>query len=177
MTVRSTFLFNPVETVDAEDNGGTTSSIAGVGDVTAIVYDGYDRRVKVTDALGTVAFDTAEVRVAGSTDDEDNTVDIGDDPDQGQQNPETPGDGGFDEDQSDDEPADDSDEDESEDEEQPTGTPLQPQEPTGNPAPALCGSGTGAAMMAVNLLAFAVMRRRRRSSAIMPERTKRPAQM
>ena len=43
---------NLTEIVDAKDNGGTQSTIAGDGDVTKIDYDGYDRRTTVTDPLG-----------------------------------------------------------------------------------------------------------------------------
>lgn len=44
---------NLVESVDAEDNGGTKSSIAGgLGDVTRYTYDGYDRRKIIMDSLG-----------------------------------------------------------------------------------------------------------------------------
>ncbi len=43
---------NLIEIVDAEAHGGTPSTIAGVGDLTAYTYDGYDRQATVTDPLG-----------------------------------------------------------------------------------------------------------------------------
>lgn len=66
-TVPSTMVYsydknqNLVETVDAEDNGGTKSKSkpflpdpAVMGDATIILYDGYDRRKIVTDPVGNV---------------------------------------------------------------------------------------------------------------------------
>jgi RHS repeat-associated protein len=49
---------NLIETVDAADTDGSpgnNSSIAGVGDVTKFRYDGFDRRVATTDAVGNMA--------------------------------------------------------------------------------------------------------------------------
>jgi YD repeat-containing protein len=43
---------NLIESVDAQANGGATSLIAGVGDVSATAYDGFDRPRTATDALG-----------------------------------------------------------------------------------------------------------------------------
>ncbi|MCH9021783.1 MAG: hypothetical protein IID32_03360, partial [Planctomycetes bacterium] len=43
---------NLIEEVDAIDNGGTASTIAGIGDVKRYSYDGYDRLKSVTDPLG-----------------------------------------------------------------------------------------------------------------------------
>jgi RHS repeat-associated protein len=57
-TVASFFTYNydkngnQIESVDAEPNGGTPSTIAGVGDDTVTTYDGFDRPIKVTDPLG-----------------------------------------------------------------------------------------------------------------------------
>jgi len=43
---------NLIEIVDAEPNGGTGSSIAGVGDAAQYTFDGFDRGKTVTDPLG-----------------------------------------------------------------------------------------------------------------------------
>jgi RHS repeat-associated protein len=57
-TPPSTFTFNYdlnanlIESVDAENNGGIHSMIAGVGDVTRTIYDGFDRPKTVIDPLG-----------------------------------------------------------------------------------------------------------------------------
>jgi RHS repeat-associated protein len=60
-TVPSTFTRNYdkngnlIESVDAQSNGGTTSTIAGVGNLTQTQYDGFDRPILVTDAAGNPA--------------------------------------------------------------------------------------------------------------------------
>ncbi|MBI1927157.1 RHS repeat protein, partial [Candidatus Poribacteria bacterium] len=64
---------NLIEGVDAEPNGGTSSTIAGVGDVTKFTYDGYDRRRTVADALGNVTtyvYDPASNVIRGRSDGE-----------------------------------------------------------------------------------------------------------
>ncbi len=113
----------------------------------------------VTDALGTTGFDTVEVRVATASDPNQGSFDNNPDLDQTDQNPSRP-----------DEDMDDGDEDSGTDGDQgsddDSGSPTPPQttddDADGESPPALCGAGMGSALMAANLLAFAMMRTRRR---------------
>jgi Ca2+-binding RTX toxin-like protein len=135
------------------DGGFVTSTTVARAQVSPEVTTTYS--LEVTDALGTVGFDSVEVRVTNPADGDGTVIVPEPDLDDTQQNPGDP-------DDDDDTGGTDQPEDE------PTGeTPGQPQTPSddGNAAPVWCGSGFGSALMAVNLLAFAVMRRRRRPFA------------